>query len=304
MEKLLIDGIPLTDRGMWLGGDSYKSLLQWPSLKPVGTNNWAEDDGVEVDLSNPCLDVRNVVLNFVGSGETYEDFVNELTLTSSHDFHFPELGIHLALRLDTASVKVLTSRVQAFSLTFIDDGPYIQNAVPLRDCYWQRPQGISIDGRDYSEYGATVLRGTYLNLRTMPAVKKRLVTASQYTDGADYDLQGSVRFEPADVVVKLLIRQETAIECVRAYYTLLRDMTQPGAHEVFVEEWLASYGCHYKSASVQRVCHGLGSGLWGIAFDVTLTVTDRSAGAIEILTTDDGEFFLTGFDNLLTADRR
>lgn len=49
-----IDGIDIYDEfGVIVEGDGYDELLSFPSLKEPDKNDWPEENGIEVDLSEP-----------------------------------------------------------------------------------------------------------------------------------------------------------------------------------------------------------------------------------------------------------
>ena len=92
--NIYIDGIPLSDLGVVLAPDSYRSVLQFPSLKSVKTNDWAEYDYIEPDLDSPTLDKRTVTLNFHANGiDGYERFIAYLERKSLFTWNFAELGV-------------------------------------------------------------------------------------------------------------------------------------------------------------------------------------------------------------------
>lgn len=299
MEKLFVDGIPLTNRGMWLGPGSYKSLLTWPALKPVQTNDWAEYNGVEVDLSEPQLSPRKISLSFVCTGEAgYERLIDEMREGSLHSFMFKELGFELNLRLIENSINGLSSRIQGVGLMFSDDEPFDGSSLPFFEATdsWRRC-GVLLDDIDLGYFGVTVLNGTYKGLRAIPSIRQRLTTSSEYQNGQDYDNEGSVLMTASDATLKLLIRQPSAQMCVSAYYSLLRIMASPGEHKLCVEQFDDEYAFFYKSEAVSNVCQFLTSGLWGIAFDVTVTIIDRPTHLAIYLTNDNNGIVLMNNNN-------
>lgn len=289
MEKLRINNIPIADFDVILGENSYKSLLQWPSLKSVQTNNWAEDDGIEVDLSAPRLSSRNFSLYFHGYGEDrYAEFISYLSNSAINDFWFPELGIKLSLRVDSNSLSKMQGNWQSFSINFVDDSPRMVFEPLLID---GTPTDYQIDGTDFADYGLIVLEGTDKSLKQLPKNKQRLTISLDSQDGAVYDSDGSVNTESTKATLKLLLRAKTIHECIRLYYTFLRDMTTPQSKELFRADKIESYECYYDSNSVSNFCL-LHSGLWGIVFDLTINIIRYSIGDDEYIVDDSGLIML------------
>ena len=61
-----IDGIDAFTRyGVMIEEGGYNGVLSYPSLKePEQSNNWLEEDGIEVDLSDPKLNTKELDISF------------------------------------------------------------------------------------------------------------------------------------------------------------------------------------------------------------------------------------------------
>ena len=65
-----MDGVDVyATYGAFVVQDGYKGLVQWPALKEPDSNDWAEEDGIEVDLSAPVLDAKEVRLEMAFLGD-------------------------------------------------------------------------------------------------------------------------------------------------------------------------------------------------------------------------------------------
>lgn len=294
-ERVYINGIPLSDFGVVLGKDSYKSLLQWSPLKAVKTNDWAEYDYIELDLDNPTLDKRTVTLNFHAQGvEGYETFMEYLQNHSYNSFSFPELGITLNLRVDGNTLQTVNRKWQSFNIAFIDDLPYSPNT-EVTDCSYYGGSGYVVDSTKLSTYGVYILKDTLKSIRAVGKVKQRLLINENSQNGAVYDYTGQVNTASSDFQVKCLIRALNAKTCVRNYYALLRFLTKRGLRKITVQSTLEVLGCYYKSATCENVHLQLASGAAGIAFTITFTLTDK--GVLRVLSDDDSRVILSGDGN-------
>lgn len=74
-----IDNIDIATLGMLIlrGGDY--DLLSFPARKPVPTNDWFEEDGIEVDLSDVAFSEKEVALKCYLKGVSTSDFLIKLT---------------------------------------------------------------------------------------------------------------------------------------------------------------------------------------------------------------------------------
>lgn len=290
-EKVYINNIPLIEKGVILAKDSYKSLLQWSSLKSVKSNSWAEHNYIEPDLLNPTLDKRTVTLNFHAQGlEGYENFMEYLLKTSSHVWTFTELGITINLRVMQNRLSNVNKKWQSFSVDFIDDEPYGQDVASIDNSVFGGG-GFTLDDYTFDYFGVWILDGTLTGFRPIPKIKERLNINEPSRDGNVYDIDGDVRIDSGDITIKCLIRGRNLIECVNNYYALLNYIKRPKSRLIFVKSTMEMIECYYKSSVCNEVHKKLASGLAGIAFSITFVIIDK--GVIETLSNDGQRFVLT-----------
>jgi hypothetical protein len=289
--QLYIDGAPLEDLGVILAPDSYKSLLQFPALKSVKTNDWAEHDYIEADLHNPTLSKRTVTLNFHANGlDGYERFMAHLETKANFEWNFADLGVFIVLRVDSNSLKHTSEKWQSFSISFYDDEPYSPNSL-LVPQWHLGGGGITLDDEGLDKFGVYVLDGTTDKIRQQGKVKQRLTIDDNSENGAVYDGGGTIQIASNEISVKCLIRAASMPVCVRNYYTLLNRIVAPELRCLFVGSLSEMIDCYYKSATCEDVCLKLNSGNAGIAFTLTFTVVNRYSMAV--LSDDEAEFVLT-----------
>lgn len=290
-EKVYINNIPLIEKGVILAKDSYKSLLQWSSLKSVKSNSWAEHNYIEPDLLNPTLDKRTVTLNFHAQGlEGYENFMEYLLNHSSHVWTFTELGITINLRVMQNRLSNVNKKWQSFSVDFIDDEPYTQDVAAIDNSVFGGG-GFTLDDYTFDYFGVWILDGTLTGFRPIPKIKERLNINENSRDGNVYDTDGDVRIDSGDITIKCLIRGRNLIECVNNYYSLLNYIKRPKSRLIFVKSTMEMIECYYKSSVCNEVHKKLASGLAGIAFSITFVIIDK--GVIETLSNDGQRFVLT-----------
>jgi len=289
--NIYIDGIPLSDLGVVLAPDSYKSVLQFPSLKSVKTNDWAEDDYIEPDLDSPTLDKRTVTLNFHANGiDGYERFIAHLERKSLFTWNFAELGVSLPLRIESNGLRHTSRKWQSFSVSFVDDAPYHPDGSVIVSRHYGGG-GFLMDGVPLDYYGVFVLDGTLDKIRQIGKVKDRLTVSENSRDGAVYDYGGALKTASNDIQIKCLIRAANMPTLINNYYALLNRLKLPHLRRIFVSSTLEVIECYYKSATCEDVPLHLASGAAGIAFTLTMTVVNK--GVMRVLGDDSEDYYLT-----------
>ena len=292
MEKngtLTIDGEDIfTKYGVVVSDGGLASLVQWPSLKDVESNDWFEEDGMEADLSAPRLASRDVEIQL--SLVRGNDILGLLAMLGSKTFHevySPDLGMTFRLRyVSCGGVSTVNGDVGTASVTMADDFPlwgFTRNGLASTSV---PACGITIDGRDLSAYGVRVLQGTVDLFRQAAESKTPLtrdiaardglitdgVTGGGLTveKGPSYD-NPAMRKRSRSVTVKCLMSRMTAAAFAKNWRALLYDLTRPDGRTVTVTALERSFRCYYSSCSVERFYSATG-GLW-CEFSVNLVIT-------------------------------
>lgn len=303
MGKMVVNGLDISFYGLYIMSDTYKEVINFPQLKQIESNDWAEHDGIEVDLSSPTLNIRNVNITLYARGNSiYEQFIEMLMENGYNEFFFPELNRYYMWRLDTNSLNEYRNEAQHFTLTFIDDNPFYDDERHIfKPEYNDNPrrQGYYIDGQDLSYFGLSVLEGTRDSIYQLPKIKQRLLINERSMNGAVYDHLGDTRFTSQDIVLRLLIRADGLEDVVRNYYGFMKSLIQPEERNLFMTETMDEYHCYYKQTAISAVYKEMMSGMSAIAFDVTLCVIKRTSHIERYLVSDDGILYLSDGDILL-----
>lgn len=251
--NLYIDGKDAySEYGVFITDGGYGGLLKFSPLKNIEENSWAEEDGVEVDLSNPTLDTRELSISFAAHGEMrMENFFKLLSDKAYHIFDFREIKREYKLRLVSQPDLRLAKQLKVFSLQFANDFPLYSSEAkaPLSDIF--PTTGYELDGVDLSTYGIYVLQGSDAEVQKSSAIKKALLQNLGGKHGATYD-DSSMFFEPKDVTIQCLMRANLLEEFWQNYDALLHKLIEPGIHNLYVESTEYEYDCYYKSSSVSR----------------------------------------------------
>ncbi len=214
---------------------SYESLLQYPKLKEPLKNDWAEYDGLEVDLESPVLDKKKVVLNIHCNNENIDALLNFLILKTYRVYHFDDLGLSVKLRFKGISDIQKVQGRSWFKLKLVNDSPlqnYDEQTVNL-NAY---DTGYLLDGINLKTYGIVSLEGT--NLERTNEVKKKLEIKSKFLPGVKVSEQAGKK-KAYKATLKLFIHKNTD-DFIKGYYKFLHDLSQPN------ERVLTAYGKEYK----------------------------------------------------------
>lgn len=247
-----LDGSTIT--GIYIAEGSYAGIMSYPEMKTPISNNWAEKDGLDVDLEAPKLSSKEFEIKFVATKNgNLEAFVALVKEGSFHNFTFPDLGVYRSLRLvGGRSHTGLINELREFSLIFSDDFPLDGYVYQAPSSNWFQAQGYVIDGIDLSAYGIAMLEGSEASLLKVANVKKNLTVDSAVKSGVIYDPE-MVRFEAEDVQLNLLMRAGNSSEFLRNYNALLYDLARKKARELYFGKNGVTYECYYKSSAIEEL---------------------------------------------------
>lgn len=250
-----IDGIDAYSAyGMTVLAGSYKGLIAYPPLKEVPHIDWHEHDGIDVDLSNPVLNKKELTIRFSSTGyySSPGEFISILSGSPYHDFYFKEIERTVRLRLVQNGKLKLYHDGGDFELTFADD-------FALKDYTYSAPESsipshddYEIDGKRLSDYGVYVIAGTLNEIEKSPAVKRNMLRNINTVSGSIYGGK-SVTYQPKDVDIKCIMRAPSLTALWRNYDALLFDLVRPGERNLYVEATGMEYPCYYKKGAVSRL---------------------------------------------------
>lgn len=296
--RFYIDGRDaFSEYGIYIQEGGYNELVAFPTLKPVKSNEWQEEDGIEPDLSEPTLNTKEFSIKIVLSGEDYRwgGFIELLSDKAYHAFDFREIGRTYSLRLVSNPNLDAVAYLGFVTLKFADDFPldgytYAEPKSPIPEY-----GDYELDGKLFTDYGVRVLEGTLNEIEKSPTIKQNLLRNIGTNKGAIYDGK-QVTYKTKDVKVNCLMRAETLPELWRNYDALLYDLVRPEERYLYVDETGHKYPCHYKSCSVSEF---YASGKIWLKFTITLVFISfrledeefvLATETRDVVVTEDGEF--------------
>lgn len=253
---IIIDGIDVTTSfGIFIRDGGYEGIVRLPQIKDPELNDWHEENGIEVDLSDLKLKSKEFDIKFgtVNRNADIDGFMNLITNGVYHNFTFPDLQITKTLRLISSNdYKGTVLRLRVFSLVFSEDEPmsgYIYQA-PLGGAF--PVQGYQIDGIDLSQYGLAVLDRTDDDILKAPAIKQNLQVDISSINGVVYD-SNHVRMQAKEVRLNLLMRADNPQVLSHNLNAFLYDLIRPGERQLYFKKNEETYKFYYKSSSVNKL---------------------------------------------------
>lgn len=272
--RWFIDNIDIANKfGIGIVKNGYYDLLSYPSLKEPDYNDWAEHDGIEVDLFNPKLNTKDINIEFVslgGDNVNTERFLAFLSDVGYRTLRINSLGKEWRLRVSKETSRSVFRNGQKFTIQFIEDLPTrntgVKSGLPIS---YKTP--YSVDGVRFDEYGIIITAGKE-SVFAMPDLKTNLTINSKYSDGAFYDT-GISKFKERDVTLKCCLLSSSILNFWNNYNAFFSDLVKPNERifeTSFVER--ERFRCFYRSMNITNFIKN--SRYVACWFDLKLCFTD------------------------------
>lgn len=293
IDNCYIDGISTQSRfGVWVTKGGYKDLFTFPALVDPDKNDWPEEDGIEVDLSAPKLQEKEVTISFLASNPDIDvcNFIAFISTPGYHVLRVPSLNRSWRLRLSTQTKNKRYQNACDFSLTFIEDIP-VRPSTSLPDPgLLVYDSGYELDGVSFADYGVIVDVARDELLKS-PAAKKNLSRKVSTADGQIYDADQLV-FSSKEATFKCHLKAVSMAAFWQCYDAFFSALVQPEERQLYVDFLSEYYPCYYKKSSGFKVLSLRGPVI--VEFNLTLVFTVFRINEMEyLLATEDGRFILT-----------
>lgn len=294
--NLYIDGESALGRfGVRVTRGGYNGLLAYPSLREPEANDWPEEDGIEVDLTDPKLEPREVLLSLMTTTDSGQmDLVAYLSDPGYHTFSVPSLGREWRLRLSEQPSSNNHRRWATFTLKLIEDTP-VRPEVVTPDPGMSLPDSrYRLDDVHFSTYGVVIDVARSALLRS-PAAKLNMNRTVSTVDGRIYDAD-QLNFQSKEVTFKChfnAVSMEAFWGCHDAF---LEALTRSGERALYTEEIGKAYPCYYKGASGFKIIRMDGPVV--VEFNLTMVFTSfRLYETDYFLATEAGDWLITEDEN-------
>ncbi|MDL2309850.1 hypothetical protein LJC39_01865 [Parabacteroides sp. OttesenSCG-928-B22] len=299
-DNCYIDGVSTWNRfGIWITKGGYNELLSFPEMKEPPTNDWPEEDGIEVDLSSPRLMVKEAGVTFISSRESFNviDFIDFLSTPGYHSLFIPSLNRSWSIRLLSNPAIKMYKSATPFTIRFAEDNPTIRvNTSPY--------PGMSIVGSSYAVddvpldfYGVIVDKGKVEVLKA-PTVKMNLNREIRILDGRIYDAE-KLYFNSKEVTFNCRLKASSVDNFWSCYDSFFGKLMEPDERRLYVDFLMEEFPCYYKRSSGFKIITL--SPVVMVQFDLTLVFTVFRIDGIDyvlateddfIVVSEDGEFYL------------
>lgn len=295
-----IDGVNIWDQyGVWITRGGYDELLTFPALKEPASNDWPDEDGIEVDLSNPVLADKEVSITFLASKREIDavDFIEFISSAGYRTLRVESLGREWSLRLLSQPENRIYRAATPFTLRFAQDIPvrgidigYDPGVPVVRSSY-------EIDGISLDKYGIIVDSARDEVLKS-PTAKIGMSRDIQTVDGVIYDA-GQIVFNAKEVPFKCRLKASSMEHFWQCYDAFFADLIKSGERTLYVDYTGEEYPCHYRRSSGFDILTLSGQVMVQFTFTLVFTVF-RVSGTEYLLaseddyliTTEDDEFFI------------
>lgn len=280
---MTINGTDIKEFGAFLLDGSYTGMLTWPSLRNVVMNDWWEEDGVDVDMTEATLSGRTltVLIGISGEGKR-ERFTSWLmgqgrrhTVTESAIGLNSELRLAGVTALGTAGMDTLTK----LALVYHDDklGGFLNSDGEIEPYSPTSSLGLSddysINGKNLGVFGIRTLGGAD-SFRKPALVKDGLVRDVATANGRIADVKGDAehplgltRYGAKNVTLTCLMRGRSVSEFVNNWHALIYECSQKGVRAASTELYSSltgeTYGAVYAGGQFSKI-YSDADGVWAI----------------------------------------
>ena len=198
-----IDGRDIySDFGVIITDGGYDDFFKLPGMVEPDKNDWAEEDGIEVDLAEPRLQPREIVVSFANINHIqWRAFVEYITQPKLREVSIPYLGKTWTLRYDSMTELDIYSGSDLFAIKFIEDEYEIPEVVIAPSGSAPIVSVLELDGISLDRYGIVIEDGLN-DFDKTPALKRNLTRTSSAINGQVYDAE-----------VALFTEKEVTIRC-------------------------------------------------------------------------------------------
>lgn len=252
--QLLIDGTDAyTAYNLWAEDGALGPVIEYPPLKAPETNDWHEEDGLEVDLTAPRLDTRTFQLRLATSRAEalLTDFYTDICDGAYHEWEFRNIARRYRLRVTAFPEYTCQRGLARLTVTLADD-------FPLRGYTYRAPvQQITDTSRSTldrlltAQYSLRFLNGTNDAILRHSDPKTNLLTDIKTRAGVTYDPQ-AVTLKSRDITLPILLRANSLGNLFRNYDALLYNLTRTGLRTLYYEPLEAHLTGYYLRAVVRE----------------------------------------------------
>lgn len=230
--KVLIDGVDIKSTyGAYIVDGGYDDVPAFSEMKAPEKNEWFESNGVEVDLSSPCVESHKVSFRFMmkGTMNMLQSFVDFIMSKRTHKVEMVDIERVRTLRVFDVGASRISS-ICNIKVNMYDDDPRegLDYVVPSSS---NRLVGLSLDGVDMSKYGC-LLTGSLDGLFPDIRMKENKLDDSDYMDGQEHSNESGIYVERGDFRFRLIMRSDDNDDFWKKRDALFLNLTKEGERTI------------------------------------------------------------------------
>ena len=256
----IIDGIDLARLGIFIERGGSDDFISFPERRTPAQNDWAEHDGLEVDLSDLVFEAKTVKVNYVLVATDETTFKNRLNAFENLHFSPGYRQIYVREFDKTFSLRfigfsgykhrggLLNSRRKVAKITVeysMDHPLQLFAAIPtaptaVRDTLAQ----IILNGFDLSRFGV-VVREVYSTVLRPRSAKGTLERKSSATHGTIDDVGIAPKRQARQIVIECTMLAETLTEFWTNYTAFFNNLRITSAVRLGITRTGTVLDCYY-----------------------------------------------------------
>lgn len=273
--------------GIILHEGSAENLVQFPSAMAPEYNDWQEEDGIEVDLTKPTFEAREVNLRFATCRATASvtAFITALTAYSRLIISVPEIGVTRTMRfVECTSLTGEPGKLRKIEILFSEDNPLLnyEYATPTTSLTRTEKYFLTTEAfinKPLKDYNLIVLEGTDEQLERASKVKQALLYSTRTKDGQQYDYSAPVKFREKTASLKLLLITGTPGDFSNKIDAFFYDLMRPGLKTLLQQTTGKQYKffynrCRAKKVSTYKMTANQ-TGVW-CEIELEITITNKN----------------------------
>lgn len=252
-----INEIDIAERfGAYLKEGELKNLLAYAPMKTPKSNDWYEEDGLEVDLSKPRLNSRELSLTFILKDKSKADSFLSFLIEAKRGFKlmFAETFVWNLRLISLTDYQAFGKDTLILRLKVSEDDPmvFVEEDTD-KEGGAIKEQGNKIDGVSLADYGVCLLEGYVESIKKGFELKQGLSIKAKTLHGTRYDEEAFEAKKAFDFQMKCYLTARDKWALYNNYYALLMHLLRPRARVLQLKYIDETITCYYQSCSVQSV---------------------------------------------------
>ncbi len=285
-----IDGVDIYVKyGVIISGDGYDQLLSFPDIIEPDRNDWPEEHGIDVDLTDPHVQAHEVNIDFAFiRGFSWRSFYAFLSGPYLRTVNIPSLARTWSLRAVEMPKLDTYLGGDLFTVKFSEDETGIPIGYPEANANVGLTSILSIDGKTLDKYGIIITSGLD-DLDKAPKMKRALARSNALLNGQIYDNE-LVKYAEKDVTFGCCLNASQMENFWNLRDALFGDLLKPGLRTVGYNR--KNYEAYYRKTGNWKLHSHVGEVV--CEFDLTLCFTAFVIqNEIYLLASENGTFIAT-----------